>query len=44
MAAVAMLGRERDAAAAESGVVGLPDDRDVTDGIGTARGDQAGTM
>jgi hypothetical protein len=32
---------QRDAAAPESGIAGLPHDRDVSDDIGTARGDQA---
>src|ERR1700733_3101830 len=32
---------QRDAAAAESRVIGLPDDGDVTDGVATARGDKA---
>jgi hypothetical protein len=32
---------QRDAAAAESGVIGLPYDRNVTDDIGTGRDDQA---
>jgi hypothetical protein len=32
---------QRDAAAAESGVIGLPEDRDVADGLSTARRDQA---
>lgn len=32
---------QRNAAAAESGIVGLPYDRDVTDDVGTVRGDQA---
>ena len=32
---------QRDAAAPESGVIGLPYDRDVTDDIGTVRGDKA---
>jgi hypothetical protein len=32
---------QRNAVAAESGIVGLPYDRDVTDDVGTVRGDQA---
>jgi len=38
------LADQRDAAAPESGVVGLPYDRDGTDGIGTTRGDEACTV
>ncbi len=32
---------QRNTAAAESGIVGLSDDRDVSDNIGTARSDKA---
>jgi hypothetical protein len=35
---------QRDAAAPESGVIGLPDDRDVTDGVKTARRDKADSV
>jgi len=35
---------QRDAPVPEAGVVRLPYDRDVTDGIGTGRGDKAGTF
>ena len=35
---------QRDAALPESGIVGLPYDRRVSDGSGTARGNKAGTV